>query len=86
MLRLLRPFAWTSKSLFNKGFKYGLFALASSLIVYEGTRAGGRLFSSLGGKKLLRSRNIISRDNVSNTSRPHKRSSARIKNVRRKVA
>lgn len=84
MRMLLKPFAWTSKKVVNKGVKYGIFAFAGSMLLYEGSRIGNWLFNQFSSPKALRS----VKANFRHISHPRKASRIhRAKNaIKRKVA
>ena len=81
---LLKPLAWGSKKVMNKGIKYGIFAFAGSMLLYEGSRIGNWLFGHFNGPKALRA----VKANLRHISHPRKasRTTHRTKHVvRRKV-
>lgn len=81
MRTILKPFAWTSRKLMNKGLKYGLFAFASSMLLYEGSRAGNWLVSHFAGGKHLRSL----KRNLRHISHPRKAVRSSRISIKRKV-
>lgn len=72
-----RPFSWTSKKIFKKGFRLGMLALASSMLLFEGTRAGNLLYGKIGnkhhGRTRTTTRRVHRRVNVSKSPRRQSR-------------
>lgn len=69
MRMLLKPFAWTSRKVMNKGIKYGIFAFAGSMLLYEGSRVGNWLVNQLSSPRPFRAL----KSNLRHISHPRKR-------------